>query len=341
MALKRSVIRRPLSRRQTIKAAAALASTPFLAATGEGAARGNEKASRVLIVGGSDPTVAIARLLDGFDFSGFRGARVAVKANFNSDDPFPASTDAQTLGALVAHLKDASTAKLTLAERSGMGDTAAVLKARGIEELARRQDFEIINIEKLDGEGFVHHPLEGSHWRRGILLARMFEDADKVVQTCCLKTHRYGGHFTMSLKNAVGAIAKFDPGDGYDYMRELHGSPRQRSMIAEISSVFRNDLIVMDARAAFVSGGPDRGKTVKPGLFLMSDDPVAMDAAGVAILRSYGTTGDVSQGRVFEQEQIRRAGELGIGVRSARDVQVTGLDGRAESFAERIRDLLG
>jgi len=47
-------------------------------------------------------------------------------------------------------------------------------------------------------------------------------------------------------------------------MRELHGSPRQRSMIAEISSAFRNDLIAMDARAAFVSGGPARGDVDRP-----------------------------------------------------------------------------
>ena len=40
----------------------------------------------------------------------------------------------------------------------------------------------------------------------------------------------------------------------------------------------------MDARAAFVSGGPARGDVVNPGLFLMSDDPVAIDVAGVAIL---------------------------------------------------------
>jgi uncharacterized protein (DUF362 family) len=341
MALKRSVIRRPLSRRQAIKAAAALASTPFLAAAGESVARGDEKVSRVLIVSESDPADAIARLLGGFDLSGFRGASIAVKANFNSDDPFPASTDPRTLGALIARLQDAGVAGVTLAERSGMGDTAAVLKARGIDDLARRQDFNIVNIEDLDGEGFIHHRLESMNWRRGILLARAFQDAGKVVQTCCLKTHRYGGHFTMALKNAVGAVAKFDPGDGYNYMRELHGSSRQRSMIAEISSVFGNDLIVMDARAAFVSGGPDRGKTVEPGLFLMSDDPVAIDAAGVAILRFYGTTREVSEGPVFEQEQIRRAGELGIGARFSREIQVTGLDGEAESFAARIRSQLG
>jgi len=57
---------------------------------------------------------------------------------------------------------------------------------------------------------------------------------DTLVQTCCLKTHRFGGHFTLSLKNSVGLAAKRVPEDSYNYMSELHGSPHQRRMIAEI-----------------------------------------------------------------------------------------------------------
>ncbi|KYK37412.1 MAG: hypothetical protein AYK18_09955 [Theionarchaea archaeon DG-70] len=63
------------------------------------------------------------------------------------------------------------------------------------------------------------------HWGRGFLLANAFVDADCVISTCCLKTHRFGGHFTLSLKNSVGAIACYDPRDKYDYMGELHQSP--------------------------------------------------------------------------------------------------------------------
>jgi len=37
---------------------------------------------------------------------------------------------------------------------------------------------------------------------------KTFLEAEKVVQTCCLKTHRFGGHFTLSLKNSVGLVAK-------------------------------------------------------------------------------------------------------------------------------------
>ena len=116
-------------------------------------------------------------------------------------------------------------------------------------------------------------------------MAKVFHDADKVVQTCCLKTHRFGGHFTLSMKNSVGLVAKRVPGGMYDYMWELHGSPNQRKMIAEINSFYSVDFVLMDGIKAFVTGGPDKGTLVEPKLLLASRDRVAIDAAGVAILK--------------------------------------------------------
>ena len=72
------------------------------------------------------------------------------------------------------------------------------------------------------------------HWPNGLHAARLFTEAPCAVQTMCCKTHRFGGHFTLSLKNSVGLAAKRVPEDSYNYMSELHGSPHQRRMIAEI-----------------------------------------------------------------------------------------------------------
>ena len=140
----------------------------------------------------------------------------------------------------------------------------------------------------------------------------------------------------MSLKNSVGLVARFDPQDGYDYMAELHSSENQRLMIAEINQTYENDLIVMDATKAFVSGGPESGDLVKPNVILAGKDRVAMDAVGVAILRLFGTTPEVTKGRIFQQEQIARAVELGIGIQSARDIQLIPLDAESEKLTQKI-----
>jgi uncharacterized protein (DUF362 family) len=144
----------------------------------------------------------------------------------------------------------------------------------------------------------------------------------------------------MSLKNSVGLVARRDPEGVYDYMAELHTSPFQRLMIAEINRFYNTDLVIMDATEAFVRGGPDRGDLVKPSLMLASQDRVAIDAVGVALLRSYGSTPEVMNGRIFELEQISRAVQLGVGVSSASAIELVPLDSESESITGSIRDIL-
>ena len=128
------------------------------------------------------------------------------------------------------------------------------------------------------------------HWAAGFAVPGILLDAECVVQTCNLKTHRYGGHFTLSLKNSVGFAAKTVGPGAYNYMSELHGSPYQRLMIAEINTVYEPGLIVVDGVQAFVDGGPAQGTQAPAEVVLAGTDRVAVDAVGVAILRLLGTT---------------------------------------------------
>jgi uncharacterized protein (DUF362 family) len=137
----------------------------------------------------------------------------------------------------------------------------------------------------------------------------------------------------MSLKNSVGLVAKYDPTDGYNYMAELHGSANQRLMIAEINAAYRPALILLDGVLAFVSGGPDQGKTAEAGVLLAGRDRVAIDAVGVAMLRTLGTTPEVSQGAIFDQPQIARAVALGIG---APDPAAISLHPAADEASQRL-----
>jgi uncharacterized protein (DUF362 family) len=161
-----------------------------------------------------------------------------------------------------------------------------------------------------------------------------------MVQTCCLKTHRFGGHFTLSLKNSVGLVARTVPGLSQDFMHELHRSPHQRLMIAEINRAYPTHLALMDANLGFSRGGPEQGEVIRPGLMLASSDRVALDAAGVSLLRLHGATGSVSEGRVFGLEQIARAAAIGVGVAGPGEVDVVALDREGEEAAARIGQLL-
>ncbi len=294
----------------------------------------------VFLVKTSDRSSGVRRLFEVFDLGGFRGAHVAVKANFNSADAFPASTHLDTLGAVMKVLQNAGVESVTLAERSGMGVTRRVLEEMGVFGLGKSLGFDVVVLDELGRGGWVAVPRGGTHWLNGFCVAKCFWNAGRVVQTCCLKTHRFGGHFTLSLKNSVGSVAKRLPGEVYDYMWELHSSPFQRQMIAEINAHCRADVVVMDAMRAFVSGGPERGDVVEPGLMLASSDRVALDAVGVAILRLYGATGHVAKGRIFELDQIRRAAELAIGVRFAKEIRLKALNDECKPYVEQIEHIL-
>jgi uncharacterized protein (DUF362 family) len=300
----------------------------------------NNSVGEVFILKTSDRAVGVKKLLSQFSLDEYSGKRVALKANFNSDDPFPASTHPDTLGAIVETLKDADVGNVTLAERSGMGNTRQVLENRGVFELSKKLSFNAVVLDEVAREEWVKIERGGTHWLKGFYIAKIFLDADKVVQTCCLKTHRFGGHFTLSLKNSVGLVAKRVPGTIYDYMWELHGSPFQRLMIAEINKFYHADLIIMDGMEAFVSGGPEKGNLVEPGLLLASQDRLAIDAVGVAILRIFGANGHIGEGGIFGLDQLRRAAELNVGVKSASEIRLTPLDDESSGFTEKIESEL-
>ncbi len=296
--------------------------------------------SKVYIVKGRDRSECVKTLLEYFSDDIMKGKSAAIKANFNSPDPFPGTTHIETLEAIINVLNEGGINEINLAERSGGGDTRRSLENLGVFDLAKKYGVNVTVLDELDKDGWVQIPSDGTHWIGGFSVAKIFVDSPFTIQTCCLKTHRFGGHFTMSLKNSVGLVAKRLPDSIYDYMTELHTSPFQRTMIAEINRFYNVDIIIVDALKAFVSGGPDKGTTAEPGVMLASMDRVAIDAVGVAILRLLGSTKEVMKGKIFDQEQIRRAAELGIGVNSVKKIDLIPVNNDTVEITNKIKTKL-
>lgn len=288
--------------------------------------------SKVYIIKTVDRRLGVSALIERYETS---GKRVAIKANYNSADPFPASTHPDTLSAIVDIIRHKG-ADIVLAERSGMGITRDVLYDMGVLSLAQKKGFDVVVLNDLKQDGWARENVNGGHWSRGFLFPVLFKEADMTISTCCLKTHRFGGHFTMSLKTSVGMVAKYDPVDHYNYMYELHGSPYQRLMIAEINTAYRPAFVIMDAIKGFSRGGPEAGTVIDPGVMLASDDRVALDAVGVSILRMYGTTPEVSAGSVFQQVQIARAADLDLGVKGPGQMEIVPINEEAVDICECI-----
>lgn len=158
------------------------------------------KKTKVSLVKTSDRESGIKKAIELLAVNPVKGKDVLLKPNFNTADPFPGSTHNETLIYLIVHLKKMGAKSITVGERSGPPDTKDVLKEKGIYNICKRLAVGLINFEELPPDGWIRMRPEKSHWRDGFDVAKPVLDSKCIVMTCCLKTHDYGGVFTMSLK---------------------------------------------------------------------------------------------------------------------------------------------
>ena len=240
--------------------------------------------------------------------------RVLLKANFNSDDPYPASTDLGFLAAVVELLRGEGITNLTLGERSGWPwmPTSRVLDAMGVFQAAKELDLPVIDFDI--GPWMDVRLGEKAKWWTKAAYHKSLKEFDKFVFLPCMK-HHFLARFTMSLKLVVGVTHHVD----MQYMHADHNQgkkdePMELKMI-ELSLPLGPDLIIMDGRKSFVTGGPDTGEIVEPKVILASGDRVAIDVEGAKIIQSYPRD-NLLQMPVWELPVIKRGVELNLGVSS-------------------------
>ena len=291
--------------------------------------------ARVALVKTMDRATGVAAAVKLVEVPSPKGKKVLMKPNLNTADPAPGSTHNDTLRQLVMEMKSRGAAKITVGDRSGPPPTKSVIDAKGLPALGTELGFDIINFEDLAADGWVHFNPEGCHWPNGFDVARPVTEAEYLLWTCCLKTHGAGGIHSLSLKLAVGTTNK-------NLMRDLHGARQthMRRMIAEIHQAFTPQLIVMDGVDAFVDGGPSSGKLVQAGVVVAGTDRVAVDAVGLAILKQLGSNQAIMGTKIFEQEQLQRAVELGLGVSGPSQIEIVTADAESRAYAATLKDIL-
>ncbi|MGZ3515266.1 MAG: DUF362 domain-containing protein, partial [Thermodesulfobacteriota bacterium] len=133
---------------------------------------------------------------------------------------------------------------------------------------------------------------------------------DKIIYTPVMKTHFLGG-ITMSLKLTVGMLHRADRGPQFHGFNHIFVAPAA----AELNLPIRPDLIIMDGRRSFISGGPSHGEMVKPGMIVASGCQVACDVTGIKILQEWYP--NMAQNKIgmyaWYQKQIAQAVKIGVG----------------------------
>ena len=290
--------------------------------------------TKVSLVHTSNRESGIKRAIELLGINPVLGKQVLLKPNFNTADPFPGSTHNDTLKSLILHLKSMGAKGITIGERSGPPDTADVLKDKGIYDICEKLDVKLINFEELPPNQWLKVKPEQSHWINGFLVAKPVIDSECTVATCCLKTHGYGGVFTMSLKLSVGITHKKN-------MTELHSSIiSMRKMIAEINQAYKPSLILLDGIEAFVDGGPAQGTKKRADVILAGTDRIAIDAVALAVLKKLGSNKDIMKRKIFQQDQVQRAVELGLGISGPEEIEIITGDEESGRYAEKLTEIL-
>ena len=293
--------------------------------------------SKVVLVNTEDRNNGVTSSIQGLGINPVKNKDVLIKPNFNTADHVPGSTHNDTLGALIETVWQMGAKTVRLGERS-YPVTRDVMKQKGVIPLLENLEDENVDFDGQSEKDWVKVDARESHWRDGFRVARPILESECLITTCCLKTHQFGGIFTMSLKNHVGVVPTTR--HGFTYMSELHASPYQRKLIAEINAPFTPDLVVLDGIEAFVDGGPATGKRANGNVFLASPDRVAIDAVGVAVLKFIGSNDDIMNTRIFDQEQIAWAADLGLGASSPSEIDLVPADDASREYCDRINNIL-
>lgn len=230
-----------------------------------------------------------------------KGDRVLLKPNFNTSDPYPGSTDKEFLREVVSQILDLSPREILIgASSTMMAKTENVLQELGIHELeGMDRKVKVVNFDK---GRWVKRDIPEAKYLKSVSLPEVLGEVDRLIMLPCLKTH-FLAQYTGALKLAVGLMRPRE-------RAPLHARHLQEK-IAELNSILKPDLNIMDARVCFISKGPMSGPEERPDLVLSSDDRVALDMEGVGIIQGYENN-SLSGIEPSNLPQIKRASELNI-----------------------------
>jgi uncharacterized protein (DUF362 family) len=266
------------SRRDFLKTAAAglalsLAGQPgFLVA----------KEEHDLVVMSGDPAAATKAALEAIGgISRFvpKGKQVVLKPNMSfSNPPDWGSTTHPLVVATVAQACIAAGAQRVVVLDYPLRPAELCLKRSGIQEACK--PIKGVYVLALNDRKFFREIKvpQGKVLDRVEVFKEVL-DSDVLINLPQAKTHSATG-VSLGIKNLMGLIW-----DRYSF----HSRYNINQALADLATVIKPQLTILDATRALVSGGPGGpGEVQKPNLIIAGIDPVAVDSYGVSVAPWYG-----------------------------------------------------
>ncbi|UCG04167.1 MAG: DUF362 domain-containing protein [Candidatus Heimdallarchaeota archaeon] len=232
-----------------------------------------------------------------------RDDSILVKPNFNTGDPFPASTDPEFLE-IMLRLLLRHTQNVEIVESSTLrAKTREIIESK-VGEVLKELDIPIITEQDFKFT-WVDLKSKGAKYLKSVKLPkRILDPQKKLILLPCLKTH-FIAQYTGAIKLGVGFMER-------KQRVRMHMSWRVPAKVAELNLGFKPELVIMDARKIFVTQGPASGKEESPMKILAGTNRVSIDIKGIKIIQSYHEKNKLEGRDPLDVGTIKRALELGI-----------------------------
>jgi len=288
--------------------------------------------SLVSIVGGKDIKRMIKEfvsLIGGFDKIGIKGKTILVKPNVVAGRKNPTTTNPEVVKAMVSILYEEGASEVFVGDMSALLKlpTKGNMEKTGIKRAAEEAGAKVIYFEDYD---FFNINLPKGKYINNVGVSEWIFKADRVINLPVIKTHR-SATYSICLKNFVGATH-------FKQRPYFVDSDHWEEVVTEINLAYSPDLNVIDGTKIMVEGGPWKGQEKDTDLIISSGDRIAADVIGLGIIKAFGLSKKIVSENVWEQRQIKRAVEIGLGARSRNEIKLltASLDNNKE-FENLIR----
>jgi uncharacterized protein (DUF362 family) len=287
----------------------------------------------VSIVHGRDAEKMVREAIDligGIEKLDVLGKSVLLKPNILSGSPPPVTTNPRVVRAVAKILYESG------ARRVLVGDMSALVKLPTkknmditfIKLMAEEVEAELVPFEE---RGWVSIDVPQGKFLKRIYVSEVLFEVDRIINLPVIKTHR-SATYSVALKNFVGATH-------FRQRPYFVDRGHWEEVIAELNLAYTPDLNIIDGTRLMVEGGPWKGTVRDSNLIIATGDRITAEVVGLGILKHYSELPQITEVDVWEQRQVKRAVELGLGITNGSEIalEVTDLDPGIPGFASVVK----
>ncbi|MGD0496776.1 MAG: DUF362 domain-containing protein [Candidatus Bathyarchaeia archaeon] len=260
--------------------------------------------SKVAVVKGQRDHEPVFRALDlvGYEAALSGWHKVLIKVNFITVETWEtgATTDPTVVEAIIKRLKNLPVEIYVVESDATMTNADKAFEATGMKEMCERNGVQWLNLRHVKDRVKVDIP--HGEALKSITVPRIVTES-AIISAAKLKTHMSTG-VTLGMKNMFGLLP--------DKLKSKYHLRGISTVIADINTVLKPALTVIDGFVAMEGRGPVGGTPVQMDLIIAGSDPVATDSTACRIMGFDPR----------EVSHVRKAYERGLG--NIDDIQVLG-----------------